>query len=175
VRDAPFRITDARDRRNLPATSEEPLLERLRESVPIVCSGSPGKRLAAVCVLICALRDSSSSMTAVPKPMKHLIPFIPELQCAVSTFPEPDFRVALADLLSLLTIATCQTSYDMLVYRLASPIAPDDHMGLARWGHEYIRLLTLVVIRAYHHPLDAPPRHGSVPDHRADRELLHGP
>jgi 26S proteasome regulatory subunit N1 len=139
------------------ATSEELLIAKLNENVHIACTGSVDARLAAVDLLIRELRESSSSMTAVPKPMRHLLPSIPLLQEAFSNFPDPLFRRNIADLLSLLTIVNCETSYDMLLYRLACPIDARDRFGLARWGHEYVRLLTLVVIRAHAHPDELPP------------------
>jgi 26S proteasome regulatory subunit N1 len=85
------------------------------------------------------------------------VPALPELRDAYSNFPDPTFRPLLADLLSLLSIVNCETSYDILLYRLACPIGPTDRFGISRWGHEYVRLLTLALIRAHTHPQDLPP------------------
>lgn len=131
------------------ATSDEMLIEKLRTNVDIACKSSLEERLKAVDYLIDELKKSTSSMTSVPKPMKHLVPYLSELKQAYSTYSNDEYRRKLADLLSLLCIVDIEKSYDILTYRIACPI---DNIGC--WGHEYVRCLTLVLVRAYENPND---------------------
>lgn len=125
-------------------SNEEILKEQLRENVEIACKQDLQERLKAVDFLIDKLKESTSSMTSVPKPMKHLVPYLDQLKQAYDTFSNQEYRLKMADLLSLLTIINIDTSYDILTYRLASPI--DD---IGAWGHEYVRCLTLVITRTF--------------------------
>jgi hypothetical protein len=84
--------------------------------------------------------------------MKHLICLREDLATAYNTFSNSEFRVLLGDLLSLLSIVNLDTSYDILTYRLASPL---EHIG--HCGHEYVRCLTLAVIRAFKKLTALPP------------------
>lgn len=131
------------------ATSDEMLIEKLRNNVEIVCNHDLEERLKALDYLIDELKQSTSSMTSVPKPMKHLIPYLPDLKNAYETYSNDEYRQKLADLLSLLCIVDIEKSYDILTYRLACPI---ENIGC--WGHEYVRCLTLVLVRAYENPND---------------------
>ncbi|OHS94361.1 Proteasome/cyclosome repeat family protein [Tritrichomonas foetus] len=131
------------------ATSDEILIEKLRTNVEIACKESLEQRLKAVDYLIDELKKSTSSMTSVPKPMKHLIPFMEQLKEAYETFSNQDYRLKMADLLSLLSIIDIEKTFDILIYRLACPI---ENIGC--WGHEYVRCLTLVLVRAYENPTD---------------------
>ncbi|KAH0794391.1 26S proteasome non-ATPase regulatory subunit 2 [Histomonas meleagridis] len=132
-------------------TTDEILVGKLRDNVNILCKGNLEERLQAIDFLIDELKKSTSSMASVPKPMKHLVPFLDDLINAYNTFSNDEFKRKLADLLSLLSIIKIDTSYDMLVYRLASPIE-----NIGSWGHEYVRCLTLVLTRAFDHPEDVP-------------------
>ena len=131
------------------ATSDEILIEKLRTNVEIACKENLEARLQAVDLLIDELKKSTSSMTSVPKPMKHLIPYLDQLKEAYDTFSNADYRHKMADLLSLLSIINIEKTFDILTYRLASPIE-----NIGSWGHEYVRCLTLVVVRAYENPQD---------------------
>lgn len=133
------------------ATSDEILIEKLQKNVELVCKGTLEERLEGVNVLIDELKLSTSSMTSVPKPMKHLIPCLDDLTKAFHTFTNAEFKRKLADLLSLLAIVSIDTSYDILLYRLESPI---ENIGC--WGHEYVRCLTLALIKGYKNPDELP-------------------
>lgn len=133
------------------ATPDEILIETLRTNVEKTCHGDLEARLAGVNVLIDELKKSTSSMTSVPKPMKHLLPYTDDLIHAYNTYTNEEFRLKLADLLSLLCIIKIDTKYDTLLYRLQSPV---ENIGF--WGHEYVRCLTLLLIRAAKNPSDVP-------------------
>ena len=133
------------------ASSDEILMEKLYKNIEIACTGSLEDRLSAVDVLINELRESTSSMSSVPKPMKYLVPSVEELTKAYNTFSDPEYRRRLADLLSLLAIVNIDRSYDILLYRLECPV---ENIGC--WGHEYVRCLTLALIRAYKNQSEVP-------------------
>ena len=116
-----------------------------------MCKGDIDSRLASLNYLIDELKKSTSSMTSVPKPMKHLMPYFDDLVKAYSTFSNEEYLKKMADLLSLLSIVSIEKSYDLLIYRLASPIE-----NIGEWGHEYVRCLSLVLTRAYEHPEELP-------------------
>ena len=130
-------------------TSDEILKEKLEANVEIACKDDLESRLKAVDYLIDELKKSTSSMTSVPKPMKYLIPYISNLKEAYENFTNEEYRRKLADLLSLLYIINIDKSYDILTYRLACPI---ENIGC--WGHEYVRCLTLVLVRACENPTE---------------------
>lgn len=140
-------MTDKTEAEQIQETSEEILKEKLQTNVDIVCKGDLQARLDAVDFLISSLKESTSSMTSVPKPMKHLVPDLDQLKNAYNTFSNEQYRLKMADLLSLLSIINIDTSFDILTYRLSSPIK-----DIGEWGHEYVRCLTLVLTRAYEHP-----------------------
>lgn len=132
-------------------TPDEILNETLETNVDKVCHGDLAARISGLNVLIDELKKSTSSMTSVPKPMKHLVKYNADLIQAYNTFTNEEFRTKLADLLSLLTIVDVDETYDVLKYRLESPT---ENIGF--WGHEYVRCLTRVIMRAYKNPQDVP-------------------
>lgn len=142
-------MSDKTEEQQLSETSEEILKEKLHANVDIVCKANLEGRLEAVNFLITSLKESTSSMTSVPKPMKHLVPDLEQLKNAYNTFSNEEYRKKMADLLSLLSIINIDTSFDILTYRLASPIK-----DIGEWGHEYVKCLTLSVIRAYDKPAE---------------------
>ncbi|EAY05460.1 Proteasome/cyclosome repeat family protein [Trichomonas vaginalis G3] len=135
----------------LQQTPDEILIETLRTNVEKACNGDLQTRLAAVAVLVEELKKSTSSMTSVPKPMKHLLPYLEELTRAYNTYTNEEFRKKIADLLSLLSIINVDTKYDVLLYRLECPV---ENIGF--WGHEYVRCLTLNLIKASKNLQDLP-------------------
>ena len=91
------------------------------------------------------IKTSTSSMTAVPKPLKFLRPHYNEIAALYDKWsPGPD-RDSLADMLSVLGMTYGdETKFETLKYRLLSK--SDD---LASWGHEYIRHLALEIGQEY--------------------------
>ena len=87
------------------------------------------------------IKTSTSSMTAVPKPLKFLMPHYQELVTAFESWPEGDEKQAFADVLSVLGMTQGEEDdLQTLKYRLLAPT--DD---LASWGHEYVRHLALEI------------------------------
>ncbi|BFZ58470.1 proteasome regulatory particle base subunit [Savitreella phatthalungensis] len=86
------------------------------------------------------IRTSTSSMTAVPKPLKFLRPHYQSLQTVYDDWQkQPDLatvRGNLGDVLSVLAMTYADSKRDCLRYRLARP---DEDPGT--WGHEYVRHL----------------------------------
>ena len=87
------------------------------------------------------IKTSTSSMTAVPKPLKFLMPHYQELVTAFESWPEGDEKKTFADVLSVLGMTQGEEDdLQTLKYRLLAPT--DD---LASWGHEYVRHLALEI------------------------------
>ncbi|EMG46092.1 RPN1 26S proteasome regulatory subunit RPN1 [Candida maltosa Xu316] len=96
------------------------------------------------------IKDSTTSMTAVPKPLKFLRPNFPSLtelydNWAKKYSAKDKIVVKLADILSVLaTTYSDEGNRDSLKYRL---LASDD--TIADWGHEYMRHLALEIGESY--------------------------
>ncbi|RVD86593.1 uncharacterized protein DFL_004861 [Arthrobotrys flagrans] len=87
------------------------------------------------------IRTSTSSMTAVPKPLKFLRPHYDDLTGLYDTWKNDDDKLMLADVLSVLGMTYSDDDrQESLKYRLLSPT--DDIGG---WGHEYVRHLALEI------------------------------
>lgn len=90
------------------------------------------------------IRTSTSSMTAVPKPLKFLRPHYPSLSERYSQWPKK-LQNQLADVLSVLAMTySGDGKRDSLKYRLLSTV--DD---IGSWGHEYMRHLALEIGEEY--------------------------
>lgn len=88
-----------------------------------------------------AIKTSTSSMTAVPKPLKFLRPYYESLTNLYEIWPSGNNRVTLADILSVLGMTyPDQERLDSLKYRLLSPTTDP-----GSWGHEYVRHLALEI------------------------------
>ncbi|TID30683.1 hypothetical protein CANINC_000599 [Pichia inconspicua] len=101
------------------------------------------------------IRDSTSSMTAVPKPLKFLRPLYPQLVQLEQSWNDPKLLTQLFDILSVLGMTYSeedgeQYSRECLKYRLKSYI--DESM--TEWGHEYLRHLALEIGEQYEADLD---------------------
>lgn len=101
------------------------------------------------------IRESTSSMTAVPKPLKFLNPLFPTLVELYSKWTDPELKSLLADVLSVLGMTYSKEDgeeYDKqsLKYRLLSNI--DE--SICDWGHEYLRHLALEIGDEYSENLE---------------------
>ncbi|KZT61679.1 26S proteasome regulatory complex, non-ATPase subcomplex, Rpn1 subunit [Calocera cornea HHB12733] len=108
----------------------EMLVERLRESDHSLYK-------PALETMRSLIRTATSSMTSVPKPLKFLRPYYPELQELYEKFEgSVEDKGLFADILSVLsmTYSTPLAGQTTLSYRLDSPhpSPPGD------WGHEYV-------------------------------------
>ncbi|AOW01142.1 YALI0B02860p [Yarrowia lipolytica CLIB122] len=91
------------------------------------------------------IRTSTSSMTAVPKPLKFLRPHYPQLAELYDTWTDAKHKQQLADVLSVLAMTySGDGKRDALKFRLKS--TTDD---LGSWGHEYVRHLALEIGQEY--------------------------
>ncbi|KPI36073.1 26S proteasome regulatory subunit rpn-1 [Cyphellophora attinorum] len=91
------------------------------------------------------IKTSTSSMTAVPKPLKFLRPHYDDLSALYDKWGAGADRDSLADMLSVLGMTYGdETKHETLKYRLLSK--SDD---LGSWGHEYIRHLALEIGQEY--------------------------
>ena len=133
------------------SSPDEILEKNIHENVDNIINGDTEARIKSINYLIDELKKSTSSMTSLPKPMKYLVADLDNLIRAYDSSTNQEFRQKLADLLSLLTIVNVDTNYDVLLYRLECPV---ENIGF--WGHEYVRCLTKVIMRAYQKPETLP-------------------
>ncbi|KAK4178224.1 putative 26S proteasome regulatory subunit rpn-1 [Triangularia setosa] len=91
------------------------------------------------------IKTSTSSMTAVPKPLKFLRPHYETLTKLYDEWPASDDKNSLADVLSVIGMTfSDEDRQDTLKYRL---LAPTQDIG--SWGHEYVRHLALEIGEVY--------------------------
>jgi 26S proteasome regulatory subunit N1 len=91
------------------------------------------------------IKTSTSSMTAVPKPLKFLRPHYDDLSGLYDQWPAGPEKDSLADMLSVLGMTYgVEDKLETLKYRL---LAKSDDLG--SWGHEYIRHLALEIGQEY--------------------------
>lgn len=85
------------------------------------------------------IKTSTSSMTAVPKPLKFLRPHYDTMTKLYEDWPSGDDKTSLADVLSVIGMTySDEDRQDTLKYRLLAPI-----QDFGSWGHEYVRHLAL--------------------------------
>ena len=102
------------------------------------------------------IRESTSSMTAVPKPLKFLRPFYPQLTQLGQSWSDEELLKQLYDVLSILGMTYSEEDGEQYVreslkYRLKSYV--DESM--TEWGHEYLRHLSLEIGEQYEANLDS--------------------
>ncbi|KAL9102955.1 MAG: hypothetical protein Q9163_001942 [Psora crenata] len=91
------------------------------------------------------IKTSTSSMTAVPKPLKFLRPHYDDLCKIYDKWPAGKEKDSFADVLSVLGMTQGdEEKLDTLKYRLAAP-----SQDLGAWGHEYVRHLALEIGQDY--------------------------
>lgn len=92
-----------------------------------------------------SIKTSTSSMTAVPKPLKFLRPHYEALTKLYDEWPEGHDKASLADVLSVIGMTfSDEDRQDTLKYRLLSPSE-----DIGSWGHEYTRHLALEIGEVY--------------------------
>ena len=120
----------------------EMLVERLQEPDTILYK-------PAIDAIKTFIKTSTSSMTAVPKPLKFLRPHYDELTTLYEKWPAGSDRDSLADMLSVLGMTYGdEEKLETLKYRLLSKSS-----DLGSWGHEYIRHLALELGQEYQNRL----------------------
>lgn len=91
------------------------------------------------------IKTSTSSMTAVPKPLKFLRPHYETLTKLYEEWPAGDDKTSLADVLSVIGMTfSDEDRQDTLKYRLLAPTS-----DIGSWGHEYVRHLALEIGEVY--------------------------
>ncbi|KAK3353044.1 armadillo-type protein [Lasiosphaeria hispida] len=91
------------------------------------------------------IKTSTSSMTAVPKPLKFLRPHHENLIKLHEEWVASEDKTSLADVLSVIGMTfSDEDRQDTLKYRL---LAPTQDIG--SWGHEYVRHLALEIGEVY--------------------------
>jgi 26S proteasome regulatory subunit N1 len=91
------------------------------------------------------IKTSTSSMTAVPKPLKFLRPHYENLTNLYEQWSEGDDKTSLADVLSVIGMTfSDEDRQDTLKYRLLAPTS-----DIGSWGHEYVRHLALEIGEVY--------------------------
>jgi 26S proteasome regulatory subunit N1 len=92
-----------------------------------------------------SIKTSTSSMTAVPKPLKFLRPHYEAMTKLYEEWPAGDDKTSLADVLSVIGMTySDEDKQDTLKYRLLAPTS-----DIASWGHEYTRHLALEIGEVY--------------------------
>ncbi|KAF5026872.1 hypothetical protein F66182_1068 [Fusarium sp. NRRL 66182] len=92
-----------------------------------------------------SIKTSTSSMTAVPKPLKFLRPHYETLTKLYEEWPDSDDKTSLADVLSVIGMTfSDEDRQDTLTYRLLAPTS-----DISSWGHEYVRHLALEIGEVY--------------------------
>jgi 26S proteasome regulatory subunit N1 len=87
------------------------------------------------------IKTSTSSMTAVPKPLKFLRPHYETMTKLYEEWPDSDEKTSLADVLSVIGMTfSDEDRQDTLKYRLLAPTS-----DIGSWGHEYVRHLALEI------------------------------
>lgn len=96
------------------------------------------------------IRDSTSSMTAVPKPLKFLRPSYPQLCGVYDKWTDKKLKSLMADALSVLGMTySDEGKRDSLKFRLLS-----DEKNIESWGHEYVRHLALEIGGVYNEQVE---------------------
>ncbi|KAH8679007.1 putative 26S proteasome regulatory subunit rpn-1 [Tricladium varicosporioides] len=92
-----------------------------------------------------SIKTSTSSMTAVPKPLKFLRPHYIPMTELYEKWPAGDDKTSLADVLSVIGMTfSDEDRQDTLKYRLLAPTS-----DIGSWGHEYTRHLALEIGEVY--------------------------
>ena len=97
------------------------------------------------------ISSSTTSMTAVPKPLKFLHPHYEALVKAFESWSDPALKSRFADILSVLSMTHSDNGkHDALKFRLIS-----GEESYTDWGHEYIRHLALEIGDATNESLES--------------------
>ncbi len=92
-----------------------------------------------------SIKTSTSSMTAVPKPLKFLRPHYETMTSLYEEWPTGENKTSLADVLSVIGMTfSDEDRQDTLKYRLLAPTS-----DIGAWGHEYVRHLALEIGEVY--------------------------
>ena len=128
---------------------DQRLAEELETLVDVLAERNAELHPSALSRLSTLIRTSTSSMTAVPKPLKFAKPHYPRLVEAYRTWVPGNLKSRLAGVLSVLGM----TQGTALQYRLL--VDKDLDGELEEWGHDYLRHLALEIGTEYHRRAEA--------------------
>eukprot|EP01118_Nematostelium_gracile_P000182 TRINITY_DN1017_c0_g1_i1.p1 TRINITY_DN1017_c0_g1~~TRINITY_DN1017_c0_g1_i1.p1 ORF type:complete len:876 (+),score=310.73 TRINITY_DN1017_c0_g1_i1:43-2670(+) len=127
--------------------SEEDLKKKEELELLVVRAQDPQSEIqkAALEAMRKEIKDSTSSMTSVPKPLKFLRPHYDTLKNALEKTTKPENKALHSDILSVLamTMATAD-SRESLKFKLKGDIKDP-----GSWGHEYVRSLSGEIAREF--------------------------
>lgn len=116
----------------------EVLVERLKENDTNLYGPSLDKLKEFI-------RSSTSSMTAVPKPLKFLRPYYSEMCSIYDKWSNRELKSSLAEVLSVLAMTYAENNrHDSLKFAILC-----ENLDIVSWGHEYIRHLALEIGEVY--------------------------
>lgn len=127
--------------------SEEDLAlkQQLELYVERVQDLDPGLQRVALESMRQEIRNATSSMTSVPKPLKFLRPHYGTMKAYYEKMQDSDLKKLLADILSVLALTmSAEGERESLKYRL---LGSKDDIG--SWGHEYVRNLAGEIAQEY--------------------------
>lgn len=161
---APVKEAASEPEKKKPQLAEEELNEedqKLKDDLELLVEKlaepdqNPSSYSAALNTMKTFIKESTTSMTAVPKPLKFLRPHYPLLTelydkwGAANSKISTELLLQLADVLSVLAMTYSDAGKkELLKYRLLSS---DDTIG--DWGHEYVRHLALEIGESYQEKL----------------------
>lgn len=118
---------------------DKALQEKLELCVERLSDKDAGLRQTALDMIKAEVAGATSSMTAVPKPLKFLTPLYKKLTEIYEAYKGTDgFKQKLADVCSVVAmVAAPEETSDMLDYCLKGTLK-----DLISWGHEYLRALS---------------------------------
>jgi len=102
------------------------VIERLKDDNPNLWN-------PALQALKSEIRQSTTSMTSVPKPLKFLKPYFDSLKEIYEKIEDVMTKKLCADIISVLAMTNAE-GRESLKYRLLGTLG-----GLVDWGHEYVR------------------------------------
>lgn len=119
-------------------TEEDRILkERLDGFMEILAeSARSGERIKTLNVIRNEIRSSTSSMTAVPKPLKFLRDNYDLFKQYQSSWETKEEKAYLADIISIVGMTVQIEEGESLKYRLQGSSDP-----IGSWGHEYVRFI----------------------------------
>ncbi|CAE6171490.1 unnamed protein product [Arabidopsis arenosa] len=121
------------------------LKQNLELYVERVQDPNPELQKAALESMRQEIRESTSSMTSVPKPLKFLRPHYGVLKEFHLKMAESDLKKMLADILSVLALTmSAEGERESLNYRLTG-----SEGEIGSWGHEYVRNLAGEIAEEY--------------------------
>uniref|UniRef100_A0A0D6R055 26S proteasome non-ATPase regulatory subunit 2 homolog n=1 Tax=Araucaria cunninghamii TaxID=56994 RepID=A0A0D6R055_ARACU len=140
----PKKVKDEKKEEDL---SEEDLAlkQQLELYVERVQDSDPALQKVALESMRQEIRNATSSMTSVPKPLKFLRPHYGTLKAYFETMADSDVKKYLADILSVLALTmSVEGERESLNYRLLGSKG-----DIGSWGHEYVRNLAGEISQEY--------------------------